>query len=449
MNGLALFFRIELRVFSTIWIGQLVTRLGSAMTRFALMIWAYDQTGNATTLAMLGFYSCISFIVVAPFSGVLVDRWDRRKVMMVSDFGAGIMTIVMLIFLHTGSLQIWHLYLAESLSGFFESFQSPAYSASVSLLVPENQLTRANGLNSLANYVSSALSPIFAGLILSISGLTQILVIDICTMLLALCTLAIIRIPKPECKPTNRIGINQIFKESRFGLWYIFHRPGLAGIMIIHFFINLFGTITYFAILSPMILARTGGDTMALSTVQTSMGIAGILGALLISIWGGSGHRIRIYLLSTTISFFFADMLFAIGQSLSVWILAGVIATISIPFITSPYYALWQQKIPAEIQGRVFSVRNMFQIASQPIGFVAGGLLADFIFEPAMIAPGKMAMWLGPLIGTGAGAGMAAMFLGSALLGTLTGLAGFLFPAIRNMEKDIPNAIHLPKPRVS
>ena len=284
----------------------------------------------------MGFFSCISFVLVSPFSGVLVDRWDRRKVMMIADFGAGIMTIVMLIALSTHQLQIWHLYLAEVLSGFFEAFQSPAYDASISLLVPSSYLTRANGLNSLSNYASSALAPVLAGLLLNISGLKSILIIDTITMLIAITSLMMVNIPQPENTPVEKISVRQTLLESKFGLQYIFSRQGLAGIMIIFFFINLFGTVSYFAVLNPMILAKTGGDTMALSTVQTAMGIAGIVGSFLVSILGGRGKKVKTYLLFTVLSFFITDSMFALGQSVWVWVLAGIISTLTIPYITSP-----------------------------------------------------------------------------------------------------------------
>ena len=441
MKGFTLFFQKELRVFSIIWIGQLITRLGSAMTRFALIIWAYEQAGNATTLALMGFFSCISFVLISPFSGVLVDRWDRRKVMMIADFGAGIMTIVMLVALSSNHLQIWHLYLAEVLSGFFEAFQSPAYDASVSLLVPPSYLTRANGLNSLSNYASAALAPVLAGLLLNISGLKIILIIDTITMLAAVATLFVVSIPQPAHMPAKQISIKQTVVESKFGLQYIFSRQGLAGIMIIFFFINLFGTVSYFAVLNPMILARTGGDTLALSTVQTAMGIAGIVGSFLVSVWGGRGKKVKTYLLFTVLSFFITDTMFAVGQSVWIWVFAGIISTLTIPYITSPYYAIWQEKIPAGVQGKVFSVRNMFQRASQPIGYILGGFLADQVFGPAMASGGTLANFLGPLIGTGPGAGMAAIFVCTAVLGTLTGICGFLIPSIRNVEEDLPNAV--------
>lgn len=445
MKGFSLFIQKELRVFSIIWIGQLITKLGSAMTRFALIIWAYNQAGDATTLALMGFFSCISFVLVSPFSGVFVDRWDRRKVMMVADFGAGIMTVVMLIALSTGHLQIWHLYLAEVLSGFFEAFQSPAYDASVSLLVPSKYLTRANGLNSLSNYASAALAPVVAGLLLNLSGLKIILIIDTITMLIAVATLFVVKIPQPEATSSSQISVQQTIQESKFGLYYIFSRPGLAGIMIIFFFINLFGTVSYFAVLNPMILAKTGGDTLALSTVQTAMGAAGIIGSFLVSIWGGKGKKVTTYLLFTVISFFITDLMFALGQSVLVWALAGIISTLTIPYITSPYYAIWQEKIPAGVQGKVFSVRNMFQRASQPIGYILGGFLADQVFGPAMTSGGTLAKVLGPLVGTGPGAGMAAIFVCTAIFGSLTGIVGFIIPSIRNVEEDLPNALLSPE----
>jgi MFS transporter, DHA3 family, macrolide efflux protein len=440
MKDFLTFFTKDTRVFLIIWFGQLISGVGSAMTNFALIIWAYQITGKAGTLAMLGFYSCISFVLTSLIAGPLVDRWNRRMLMIVTDFGAGLMTALLLVLLLLGKLEIRHLYLVQAVSGVFRAFQSPAYFASVTLLVPSHQLTRVNGMNSFSNYASSALAPIFAGLVLQWTSINVIFIIDILPMLAAVISLLMVPIPQPKDQVNIRLGsLKALIKEAGFGMQYIARRPGLLGMMSIHFFINLFGTISYFSVLSPMILARSGGDTLALSAVQTVMGIGGVVGAFLVSLWGGSKNRVRMYMASTAISFFVCDFLFAVGKTLPVWLIAGAFSTLTIPFMTSPYYAIWQLKVPASVQGRVFSVRDVFQIGSQPIGFLLGGFLADSVFEPAMAAGSGWIRAASGLVGSGPGAGMAAMFLFTCIFGTITGLAGFFIPKIRNVEKDIPD----------
>ena len=116
--------------------GQAVSLLGTGMTRFALLVWAYEEAGTATALALIGFSSTIAYVIASPFAGVLVDRWDRRRVMVLSDLGAGLMTAAMLALFLTGELRVWHIYLAEAVTGALGAFQEPAFGAATSVLLP-------------------------------------------------------------------------------------------------------------------------------------------------------------------------------------------------------------------------------------------------------------------------------------------------------------------------
>src|SRR5688572_20139942 len=173
------------QTFSLIWFGQFVSLLGTAMTRFALLIWAYQQTGEATTLALMGFFAFIPYILLSPIAGVVVDRVNRRWVMIGADSGAGLTTIALLLLYMTGNLQIWHLYLAEALVGIFDAFQSPAYAAAITTLVPKTHYSRANGMRSLAEYSSQVLAPFLAGLLLTLIDLNGVMLIDVITFLIA------------------------------------------------------------------------------------------------------------------------------------------------------------------------------------------------------------------------------------------------------------------------
>ncbi len=427
--------KIKKNAFWVLWAGQSVSLLGTGMTRFAVLIWAYQKEGTATASALLGFFSCITFVIASPFAGVLVDRWDRRKVMAFADLGAGCMTGLLLALYVAGRLQVWHLYLAQGVAGALEAFQDPAFSASVSLLVPREGYTRAHGLLGLGKSAARIFAPALAGLLMPLGGLGWVMAVDLLTLLLALLGLLLIRVPAPPRSAEGHLAAGGFGRELRFGFQYLARRPGLRNLLLTFFLVNLFGTLTYFAVLSPMILARTGGDEFGLGVVRTMMGVGGVVGGVMISFWGRRMRRkVRIYLLSTLLSFLICDFLTAVSRSVTGWSIAGFLSELSIPFIVSPYFALWQELVPPDVQGRVFSTREMIQVLSQPFGYLAGGLLADRVFEPALQVGGVLAGSVGRLVGTGPGAGMAAMFLCTSLLGALTGVLGLLSPSVRRLD---------------
>jgi len=430
----------SLKTFRILLFGQSISLLGTGMSRFAVMIWAYEQTHSATSLALLGFFACITYILVSPFAGVLVDRWDRRRVMFLADLSAGLTTIFLLLVNSMGWLQLWHLYLVVGLAGAFEAFQEPAFTSTVSLLVPRDEYTRSNGMLGLGKSAARMLAPAFAGLIQQTLGLNAILGVDLCTMTLALLGLLIMNIPVTPVSELGTQSSGSFWDEVRFGTGYIFRKAGLRTLTISFFMVNLFGTLTYFAVLSPMILARSGGDEAVLGIVQMVMSIGGITGGILITAWKGPHRKVRMYLLATGLSFLVCDTLMATSRSALGWSIAGLLSELTIPFIVSPYFALWQEIVPPDVQGRVFSTREMIQVASQPIGYLLGGVMADRLFEPAMQINGQFSHVLGWLVGTGPGAGMAAMFLGTSIGGGLIGFIGLLLPALRSLDAEKVNS---------
>jgi DHA3 family macrolide efflux protein-like MFS transporter len=425
--------------FTLIWFGQLFSLLGTATTRFALLIWAYEQTGQATTTALLGFFSFILYILVSPVAGVLIDRLDRRLVMIVADLGAGTMTLAIFVLYSGGELQIWHLYLAEALTGAFEAFQYPAYAAATTMLVSKEHYGRVSGLRSLADALSQVFAPALAGILLRVVGLQGIMLIDIGTFLIGVSPLLFITIPRPKRETPTEAKQNSLWHDVRFGFGYIFARPGLRGLLLIFTGINLAAALTWYAVFSPMILARTGGDELALATAQAAIGLGGVIGGILLSVWGGPKRRIHGVLLLGGISFLSSDFLLGVGRSIPVWAIAGFMGSLYIPFIVGCDRAIWQSKVPPAVQGRVFSVQSMFRQLTMPIGYLIAGPLADQVLEPAMMPGGALADKLGWLLGTGPGAGMGLMFVGTCILGAVICFGGYLFPAIRNVEADLPD----------
>ncbi len=424
------------RTFLIIWFGQFVSRVGTAMTRFALLIWAYDQTGAATTVALLGFFGFLPYVLVGPIAGVWVDRLDRRKVMLLADLGAGILTAALLVLFFTDRLAIWHLYVAEVMTAVLDSFQGPAYSAASTLLLPKEQYARASGVRSMGEDGARVLAPFLAGALIALMGVGSVLIIDVVTFLVAVVTLALVTVPRPPAAATVE---HAFWPELRVGFNYIIQRPGLLGLTAHFTVVNFFSTLTYFGVMPAMILARTGGNEVALGVVEGALGAAGLAGALLLTVWGGPRRKIHGVLGATAVSFLLGDFLFGVGQSVSAWIVAAIAASAVIPIIVGSRMAIWQAKVPPELQGRVFSADSMMRLAFNPFGYLMAGFIADRLLEPAMMPGGSLAATFGPLVGTGPGAGMGLMFIGTATLGGLSSLLAYFYSPLRNVERDLPD----------
>ncbi|PON17431.1 MFS transporter [Candidatus Entotheonella serta] len=363
-----------------------------------------------------GIFSFGATVVVSPFAGVVVDRFDRRWVLIGADTGAGLMTCLLLLLYSTSNLQGWHLYLTAALTGVFEAFQLPAFTAATTMLVPKSAYTRVSGMRSLNTSIAEIGAPLLDGTLLSVIGLAGVMVIDLVSFLFAVSTLLWVRIPRPTQVAEAVAETRSTWRDMGTGFGFILQRPGLVGLLLIYAGINLLGTLTYLALMPTMVLARSGSDRMVLASVQAALGLGGLGGGLCVSLWGGPKRRIHGILVAAGISFLLGDFLFAIGREVIIWMVAAFVAAFFIPFIFAANRAIWQSKVPPALQGRVFSVQGMLQRAMMPVGYLVAGPLADHVFEPAMSANGTLTPIFGYLTGTGPGAGMALMFAGTAIL---------------------------------
>jgi DHA3 family macrolide efflux protein-like MFS transporter len=427
-----------MRAFIFIWVGQFVSLLGTGMSRFALTIWAFQITGEATALALVGFFSFAPSIVISPIAGALVDRWNRKLVMILSDLAAGLMTIVVLLLYATGNLEIWHLYVTGFIAAIFEPFQWPAFSAAMSTMVPKEQYGRANGLVSLADSVSTIVAPLLAGALLVAIGLGGILAIDIVTFLFAIGSILLVKIPQPARSAEGEASRGNLWQDSIYGFRYIWRRKSLLGIQLTFTISNFFGSMAMILV-APMILARTGNNSLMLGTVQSAMGVGGVVGGLAMSFWGGPKPRIHGVLAGFILFGIFGNALMGIGQTMQVWVAAGFIGLLILPFINGSNQSIWQAKVAPDLQGRVFATRRLIAQIAGPIGLLLAGPLADRVFEPAMQAGGALADSWGWLVGVGPGAGMGLLIVVTGLLAALAGVVGYVIPQIRNAERLMPD----------
>jgi DHA3 family macrolide efflux protein-like MFS transporter len=423
-----------MRLFAVIWSGQFFSLLGTYMSQFALSIWAWQRTGEATALALVALFSFGPSVIMYPIAGALVDRWNRKLVMMLSDIASGIATITVFILLTSGRLEVWHLYITGAFTGIFQSFQWPAYSASVSLMVPKKDYARTSGMLSLADSVSNICAPAAAGVLIGVIGVAGVLSVDIVTFLVAVCILIVVAIPQP-LKQEKKMSI---FSDAVFGFKYISQRSGLLGLQLNFFASNLITGLA-FTVFTPMIMLRSGNDTVIMGSVQAAFGVGGVVGGLALSAWGGPKRKVDGVLLGMAASGLFGMTLLGIGTTPLVWMIAAFLTMLFIPTSNGSNQAIWQSKVPPELQGRVFGTRALIAQISAPISMTIAGPLADKIMTPAMMPGGPLADTFGWLVGTGPGAGIGLIFVFLGLIGVVIALSGYAVKAIRDVEKTIPD----------
>jgi hypothetical protein len=423
--------------FTLVWLGQIISVLATNMSLFALTIWVFKQTGSATALGLMQVFFITPLLMMTPFAGVMVDRHNRKLMMMVSDLAAGLATISILVLQALGLLEVWHLYAAAIFQGLGTAFQWPAYSATISTMIPKEKLGRANGMMSLIDMGPGILAPLLAGALLPVIGLTGILSFDVVTFLLAILVLLFVHIPQPARTVEGAQGQGNLLKEAAYGFRYIFARPSLLGLQLVFFFGNLCFGIAI-TVLAPMILLRTGNDSVSLGLAQSAGAIGGVVGGILMSAWGGFKRRVHGVLAGWIVSSVFFSLA-GLGTSLPLWIGAMASSSLLVPLINGSNQAIWQTKVAPDVQGRVFSARMLIAWMTNPISPLIAGTLADYVLEPAMRAPSGLSSAVGWLVTPGPGAGMGLLIFFSCLGGILAGLAGYLIHPIREAEDILPD----------
>jgi DHA3 family macrolide efflux protein-like MFS transporter len=428
-----------MRTFLTIWLGQLISIVGSGLTSFALGVWIFDRTGQATPFALTVLFGNLPRILLAPIAGSVADRQNRRWVMILADTCSALLTLAVVLLLMSGQLAVWHIYLIALVGSAFAAFQEPAYTASIAMLVPKKHLARANGLVQMGQAIEMLVSPALAGALFVAIGLQGIIAIDFATYFFAIGALLLVRIPQPEAPPVETgAQKSQLLQDVRFGWRYLRARTGLLGLLfyfaLVNFLLN--GAMV---LNGPLILSFGTASTLGL--VQTVSGIGMLAGSVLMSAWGGPRRRI-----SAVIGFI---ALGALGlllmglRSSGALIGAGMFILLScVPLASGCSQAIFQTKVAPHVQGRVFAMRAMISRSMMPLAFLSAGPLADYVFEPWMREGGTLARTvLGNLIGVGAGRGIGLMFVMSGVGLLLASGLAFASPHIRRVEDELPDAL--------
>ncbi|MFK8185505.1 MAG: MFS transporter [Phormidesmis sp.] len=431
--------------FCLVWLGQLISLIGSGLTGFALGVWVYQITGSATQFSLIYFCTELPAILVAPLAGAVADRWDKRKVMIVSDTGAGLSTIVMALLLAFGKLEIWHIYLAMAVSSTCNGFQLPAYYASPTLLVSKKHFGRANGMIQLAKAARHLISPVLAGVLVNIVQLQGIMLIDFATFGVAILILLTVRFSPPpsgnrsnrsnDSTPNDPTSNDSIWKDISYGWNYILARPGLL-IILLFFAVTNFTIGLAQVLITPMVLDFANAQVLG---KILSLGASGwMLGGVLMSTWGGPKRRIN-GVLAFELLLGLSIAIAGLKPSPLLITLAAFSFFFSVPIITSCSNAIWQVKVEPAVQGRVFAMRGAIAWSSFPLAYVVAGPLAEYVFQPLLAPTGILSRSLGPLLGIGEGRGIGLLFVMVGIFIMTVTLAAYCYPRIRFVEDELPD----------
>ena len=383
----------ELRGFLILWLTQSFSALGSAMTNFALIVWSYQAQGSALTTALLSVCSYAPYVVMSIFAGALSDRWNKKAVMLASDSFAALCTVTVLVLLQAGRLEIWHLYCLNALNGLMNTVQQPAADVAISLL-----------------------TPMFATALLALAGIHAVILFDLFTFFAAF--LSLLFLVKLPAAPSGAARAESVLRCARQGLRFLKGQRGILHLILFLAAINFTASV-YNAAFPAMLLSRQGGGEAALGAVNTATGAALLLGSAAASALPPPKSRVRAVCNTLLLAMSTENFFLAFGRSVPVWCLGAVLGWAAIPLMNANLDVLMRTHIPIAMQGRVFAARNTLQFFTIPLGYFAGGLLVDKVFEPLM-ARRPAGSLLCVLFGAGKGSGAALLFFLLGLLGAAT-----------------------------
>ena len=414
--------------FILLWATQTLSRLGSSLTPFALILWAYGKTGSALSTALLTVSSYVPYIILSLPVGTLTDRMNKKRLMLLSDTAAALCTLTILFVWLSGNLELWHLYLMNAITGTAQTFQQPASEVATTLVTPEDKYQKAGSLNALAYSVINMASPVIATALYSVGGVTLVIIVDLSTFTVAFLSLLLF-VKIPEIKSEKRED-SHIMMDLKEALSFLRTNMGILQVILFLAAINFIASI-YNAALPAMILSFESESVLA--AVQSTAGIAMIIGSAIATMLPTPKSRVRMIILSLFISMSTENFILAFFRNPIMWCVGAFLGWLCIPVMNTNLDALMRSQIPSSIQGRVYSARNMLQFFTIPLGYLAGGFLVDSMFEPFMTD--KSNTVLNQLFGTGKGSGAAFLFAVIGVMGVLVCVIFSSIEAMRNLER--------------
>lgn len=395
--------------FFTIWTGQALSLLGSQVVQFALIWYLTIRTGSATVLATVTMMALLPGVFLSPFIGPLVDRWNRRVIMLVADSSIALVTLILALLFAFDVIQVWHIYVIMFVRAVGGNFHRPAMTASTSLMVPKEHLTRIQGINQTLNGGLNIVAAPLGAVLLELLPMKGIVAIDVVTALFAITPLFFIPIPQPERGSGEGGTPTTFFQELMEGFRYVLSWRGLLGILIMATMINfLLSPAT--SLLPLLVKEHFQGDALQLGWINSIFGIGVVTGGIVLGVWGGFKRRIRTTMMGL-IGIGVGTLLLGLipGRAFSLALLAMAITGIMMPITNGSLGGIMQATVDPGMQGRVFSLTGSAATAMIPIGLALAGALSDAF-------------------------GIQIWFQVGGIVTLLMGFVGFAIPAVMNIE---------------
>ena len=366
--------------FFTIWGGQAFSLFGSSLVQFALVWYLTKETGSATVLATATLVALLPQIFLGPFVGALVDRWNRRTIMIVADSSIAVATLGLMWLFATGRIEVWHIFLLMGVRSLGGAFHHPAMTSSTSLMVPEKHLARVAGANQTLQGIINIAAPPLGALLIELISTQNVLFIDVGTAVLAILPLFFISIPQPPQQVAQANGDTQkttYWQDLRAGFAYVAKWPGLLGLIILAMMLNFL--LSPASALTPLVVTKIfNGGALELGWVESASGLGIIIAGVLLGIWGGFKRRI-VTSFSGIIGIGLGIMLVGFIPSNMIFLLmaASFLIGFAQVFANGPLSAIFQSSVAPEMQGRVFSLLGAGATAMMPLGLLIAGPVSD------------------------------------------------------------------------
>lgn len=398
--------------FMVVFAGQAFSLFGSRLVQFALVWWITETTGLASTLAFASIVAMLPQVLLGPFAGALVDRWNRKTVMMVSDSFIALVVVALAFLYGTGTIQLWHVFIAMFIRSLGGAFQWPAMQATITMMVDRESLSRVAGMNQSLQGLAAIVAPPLGAFLMQVIPIQTILLIDVATAVLAVGSLFFIKVPQPSRELTEVLGLKTILSDMREGAVFVWRWKGLRIIMGMSMLINFLMN-PAFSLLPLVVTNHFNGGAIELGWLQSANGVGMIAGGLLLGAWGGFRKRIVTAMTSLVISGVFIEA-FSFMPPEMFLVAVGCVFMFAVfnAMANGTFFSSMQAAIPPEMQGRVFTILMSLSGGMTPIGLAFAGPVSDSL-------------------------GLLIWFRIGGFVLALMGAAAFLLPAVMNLEESL------------
>ncbi|MEQ8676200.1 MAG: MFS transporter [Aggregatilineales bacterium] len=419
------------RTFLVFIVTQIFSLIGSRMTGIAIGIRVFEETGDTSPILIAAFFAELPLMVAGSFTGILADKWDRRWVIALGDVGQAVGTLILLLSFTSGSFELWHLYAVMFVQGVFGAIQSPASEAAITVLIPENQRDRANGIRQIGFPLAGVVAPVIAGFVYAVAGLEAVISIDFITFVVAV--VVVLNLHFPKIADETGDDTPSFWREMLGGWSYLLRQKALLWVVVYLAFINfLINGPLEMAV--PYMLSRTN-DEAVLGILLGAFSGGAFAGGIVVALIGNVRHRIHVMLAGYVLH---GMCMIAYGMAQEPLLLGLSVfwALFPLSFNGALFDTFLQNTTPPALQGRVFAITGQIFTLTTPFSFLITAYLVDHVLEPAV----GTTNWstVAPIVGDTTGAGMGLILVCVGVVIVLSTFAIWTISAVRTLENDMP-----------